>query len=74
MVNNQTEIWYEIEFTRPGQTDWVLLTGADTLESARAELHEHQEQDQQFVYRIVRKTLTKEIVNQDSRAFTDPIV
>lgn len=62
MVNSQTEIWYEIEFTRPGQSDWVLLAGADTLESARTQLQEHQ-QDQGFMYRIVRKTLTLEIVD-----------
>lgn len=63
MVNNQTETWYEVEFRRPGQIDWVLLIGADTLEAAREQLKEHEAPEEQFEYRIVRKTLTVEIVS-----------
>ena len=63
MVNDQTETWYEVEFRRPGQSDWVLLIAADTLELARQQLQEDEGAEGQFEYRIVRKTLTVEIVS-----------
>ena len=63
----QQEDWYEIQFSVRGADDWFTLGqkyNYDSLESAKRGLSDNHlaERRSEYDLRIVRKTLTEEVV------------
>jgi len=66
-ANVSTDVWYAIEYSRTGADDWFPASGTfDTEASARAEmvaLASVEPSGHGDEYRIVRKTLTTEVIS-----------
>lgn len=62
-----TQVWFEVEYSDPSINDWFssAISGVDTIEDARLkrdEIRARRDGITKFDYRIVKKTMTTEVV------------
>lgn len=66
-MDKQEQVWYELEYSHAGEDDWYASSSAkvDTEAGIRMLLDSHNQlrHTLSFEYRMVRKTLSTEVVH-----------